>query len=172
MKSLTQEQLASVLKYNPHTGEFVWISHPSPFGKKFIGKVAGTRSRKNMRIEIKVFGTLHQAHRLAWLYVNGEWHEGEIDHINRIPYDNRIENLRIVNRSENCQNRFSKVKSGSARQGVDFSKRDNMWRARITIDGATRYLGMFKSEGDAYSAYKRAAAEIHTHNPHALKETA
>lgn len=38
----------------------------------------------------------------------------EVDHANRVTFDNRRDNLRICERSENQKNRFYKSKKGSA----------------------------------------------------------
>lgn len=47
-------------------------------------------------------------HRLVWEAFNGEIPEGmEIDHINTIRDDNRLENLRLVTHKENCNNPIS-----------------------------------------------------------------
>jgi len=44
------------------------------------------------------------AARLAWFYTHGVWPVGEMDHINRNRDDNRLCNLRVVTRKENCKN--------------------------------------------------------------------
>ena len=50
-------------------------------------------------------------HRLVWETFNGEIPEGmEIDHINTIKTDNRLENLRCVTHKENCNNPITKIK--------------------------------------------------------------
>jgi hypothetical protein len=172
MMNVTQSWLKSVLTYNAATGQFTWIAKPSSyFPTKLLGTTAGGLN-KSGRIQIRLLGRLHQAHRLAWLYMYGETPAGDIDHINRIPTDNRIDNLRLVSHAQNCQNRYSRSDSQSALQGVDFQKRDSLWRARISVSGKTRYLGSFKTQKEAYAAYQKAAAEIHTHNPHALEVAA
>ena len=44
-------------------------------------------------------------HRVIWYYFNGEIPEGmEIDHINGMPSDNRLENLRVVTHKDNMNN--------------------------------------------------------------------
>ena len=43
-------------------------------------------------------------HQAVWIVWYGRWPVGEIDHKNGNPRDNRIENLRECNRSENVQN--------------------------------------------------------------------
>jgi len=45
--------------------------------------------------------------RFIWAWFHGEWHKGEVDHINRNKTDDRIENLRVITHSENNINRDS-----------------------------------------------------------------
>lgn len=54
---------------------------------------------------IKVKGRQIKAHRLVWFLCNGDFPKYEIDHINRVRTDNRIENLRIADRATQILNR-------------------------------------------------------------------
>lgn len=172
MTEITQSFIRSVLHYNPDTGVFTWIAKSNPHvPTRVIGSTAGSVN-KSGRMQIRFFGRSYQAHRLAWLYVHGSMPDQDIDHINRVPTDNRIANLRLVTHAENCQNRFLRSDNQAKLQGVDFQKRDSLWRSRISVDGKTIYLGLFRTKEEAHAAYQRAAAEIHTHNPHALKVAA
>lgn len=99
------------------------------------------------------------AHLLHWWMVYGEL-PFELDHINKDKDDNRIENLRICNVSQNKMNCsiYSNNKSGLS--GVTFSKQTNMWQAFIRIKGKHTYLGSFNSfEGAALN--RIVAAKIH-----------
>ena len=94
---ITQFRLKELLDYLPDTGEFVWkISHPRA-GK---GRIAGAKDYHGY-VVIRLDTVLYKAHRLAWLYVKGEWPEKGLDHINQNKSDNRIENLEWVTRKEN-----------------------------------------------------------------------
>lgn len=53
---------------------------------------------------LKIKSRQYKAHRVAWFLYYGEFPSMEIDHINRNRTDNRISNLRIVNREENVKN--------------------------------------------------------------------
>lgn len=64
------------------------------------------------------FCTTTKLHRLVWETFVGEIHEGyEIDHINTIRDDNRIENLRCVTHKENVNNPLSKLNYSESRKG-------------------------------------------------------
>ena len=63
-------------------------------------------SKGYLRLNVRGNGTRYEIklHRLVWVLVYGRFPK-QIDHINGNPKDNRIENLREVNQSENDMNR-------------------------------------------------------------------
>src|SRR5260221_12077554 len=63
-------------------------------------------------------------------------HNLEIDHINGNKLDNRLENLRVVTRSQNAQNRKKRRdgKTTSRFACVTWNKCNKKWRARITVN--------------------------------------
>ena len=90
---LTQSELKSLLHYDPETGLFTWIAPLS--NRVQVGDVCSTVAPIGY-ILIGVRGQKLYAHRLAWLYMTGEWPENQIDHINCVKTDNRWANLREV----------------------------------------------------------------------------
>jgi hypothetical protein len=102
-----------------------------------------------------VDGELKYEHRIVWENHNGPIPEGmQIDHINRIRDDNRIENLRLVTPQQNHFNR-SNVK------GFKWDKQRKKWSAYIYFDGKMKNLGRFVCMLDARSAYLRAKLKYH-----------
>jgi hypothetical protein len=77
----------------------------------------------------------------------------EIDHINRNPSDNRLENLREVSHKQNCHNQN--------RKGYCLNKSGKKWRSQITLDCKKIYLGTFDSEIEARQAYLNAKKIYH-----------
>jgi hypothetical protein len=78
----------------------------------------------------------------------------QIDHINGIKDDNRIENLRWVSRSQNQRN-IKKLKNTSSLYfGVCWHKRDKKWVTEIRINGKINHLGYFTTELEAFNAWK------------------
>jgi len=143
---LTQERIKELTNYNPETGEFVWSKKASV---KVAGKPVGSLSR-NGYLVTKVNYERYMVHRLIWLYVNGELPKGEIDHKNRIKTDNRISNLRDVERSVNLANCKRKTgKSGVA--GVRLVC-GGKWQAYIHIKKKFINLGSFVCKSDAIKA--------------------
>lgn len=72
----------------------------------------------------------------------------EVDHINRCRFDNRRENLRIVNHSQNMMN--------TAGVGVYFDKQRNKYRAEIGINKKKIKIGRYNTLEDAIVARKEA----------------
>jgi hypothetical protein len=103
-------------------------------------------------------GRRFQAHRLAWLYVYGEWPNGAIDHINRDPGDNRISNLRLATPTQNNANRARPACNTSGVKGVSWIGKSRKWQAQITVHGRQKYLGRFSEKDLAVQAYRKAAS--------------
>lgn len=82
----------------------------------------------------------------------------ETDHINGDGLDNRRASLRECSRQENSRNSRSRLGSSSTYLGASWDRGKHKWRADIKVDGRTRYLGRFRTEAEAGSAYKTAAA--------------
>lgn len=77
-----------------------------------------------------------------------------VDHINGNGLDNRRSNLRVVTHRQNMQNMH--VKRSSKYPGVSWRKDRNKWEAKISINNKSKHLGHFKSENEAFEAYKEA----------------
>ena len=104
--TITQEYLKEILTYNPETGDFTW--NISGIGKK-KGEVLRSTTQANPKApkyyRVKLKGTTYKLHRLAWLYMTGEFPEaGVLDHIDRNPLNNRWSNLRNVSQRVNTLN--------------------------------------------------------------------
>lgn len=154
---LTAERLRSVLTYDADTGVFrrsVLNRTRYP-----VGKIAGTPHSSGY-IAIGINGKSYKAHRLAWLYVFGEWPTGEIDHINCIKDDNRIANLRVSTRAQNMQNRVA-ARLDNKLGVLGVSKVGNRYYARIAAGSVQKYLGIHKTIEAAHSAYLQAKGELH-----------
>lgn len=143
-----------LLSYNPATGLFT-KQHPGP-----VGRI----STKGYR-QIQVNGVRAMAHRLAWLYVHGEWPDGQIDHINQDKDDNRIANLRVVSNKQNAENITMFSSNTSGRRGVRWHPKTGRWVAEIKHHKRNQHLGTFGTIVDAVAARMRAERELFTHTP-------
>ena len=151
-----QAFLKKIMDYDPKTGVFRWKESPCSWIKP--GMRAGNVKPAGYRC-MTIGGKKNQAARLAWLYVHGYWPENEIDHINRIRDDDRIENLREVTTQCNMRNAQQPKTNTSGVKGVYRLKKcaDKNWRARISHNNKNYCLGCFEDYDEAVC--HRLAAE-------------
>lgn len=99
-------------------------------------------------------------HVIIWILSTGkDIPQGmEIDHINGNKIDNRIENLRLVTRRGNQQNR-KKHRAGRL-VGATYCKEHNYWQSQIRINKTHIGLGCYETEQEAHEAYKIACKHI------------
>lgn len=105
-------------------------------------------------LRVKINNVAFRVHRVIWLITYGEWPEGQIDHINGVRDDNRIENLRAVSVVGNQQNQHMRVDNTSGTTGVRLES--GAWTAKIRVRGKRLHLGRFKSMEEAAAARKSA----------------
>jgi HNH endonuclease/AP2 domain len=136
--SLSIDRVKHLLDYEKSTGTFSWRERDRSefkthlswhcFETRFCGKRAGN-SHASGYTYISIDAKLYAAHRLVWLMENHKWPDGEIDHINRVRSDNRIENLRDVTRAQNMQNKSLYRSNKSGHRGVFWVPECGKWRA-------------------------------------------
>lgn len=117
-------------------------------------------------IPIGINKKLYRLHRIIYKYFNPDWdindnpQKNQIDHININPLDNRIENLRAVNHSQNQRNQKKLPNCSSKYRGVCQDKKKNKWKAQITINSKVKHLGYFDTEEEAAEEYKKKYDEL------------
>lgn len=152
MTDLTQAYLKSVLDYDPESGLFKWKRHSGRTKSTYVGSVTSKGY-----IYIKIDRTGYMAHRLAWLWVFGEFPPDQIDHINGKKDDNRIENLREATNTENVRGGKMRSNNTTGYKGVFLESRTGRYRARITINSKNINLGFYASAEEAAEARQKAA---------------
>jgi hypothetical protein len=157
---LTQSELKEELSYDPLTGVFLRLNKTAH--NAVVGKPAGGVD-KNGYVHISVKGNQYYAHRLAWLYVYGEWPEKHIDHVNRVRTDNRLENLREASHQDNMQNIEKPCsRNESGYRGVSTANAaTGTFTVQLCVNRKKVYLGTFYSAEEAHEAYLKAKAEHH-----------
>lgn len=157
----SQSLLHEWLDYDASTGIFRWRKEVRP-ERPLLGKIAGTQ-RRNGYIMIKVRDfPLLMAHRLAWIYVHGMTIGGaEVDHIDGIPSNNAIDNLRLATSSQQKQNRRVQSNNRSGLKGAYFHacRTGKKWRSQIKVGNDLIFLGYFATAHEAHQTYGRAAEE-------------
>jgi hypothetical protein len=151
MGNITAERLREALHYDPETGSFTWRINRRAIR---AGNAAGTK-KSNGYIQIRIDQKTYLAHRLAWLYMTGDWPPHTIDHSNTDVSDNRFRNLREATQSQNNGNANLTKKNTSGRKGVSWKKSRGKWVASIH----QKHIGIFENLDDAAKAYAKAAQE-------------
>lgn len=154
MPGLAQKRLKEVLNYDSETGIFTWVDY-SNFGRAKTGAAGWFCTAGYLTIQIDK--VKYQAHRLAWLYTYGYFPENNIDHINRIKQDNRIDNLRDVSQQCNVRNSRIRKDNKTGVPGVIKYSRCKGWAAQIKINRRSKTIGYYSSFTDA--VFHRFAAE-------------
>lgn len=150
---ITQKRLMELVAYNPEDGLFVWWVQRGP---RKPGDIVNTVNVQGY-IVVRLDYQLYLAHRLAVLYMTGEFPE-VTDHINGVTTDNRWVNLRTCTTSENMCNTRARFNSTGYR-GV---YRDKLkWAARIYKDGQQFSAFGFTTPEAASAWYRRKAEELH-----------
>jgi hypothetical protein len=119
-----------------------------------IGKECGWDNPRGYRLN-GVDSITHRAHRLIWIMHNGDIEEDlVIDHEDGNPSNNRIDNLRKVTQQHNI---FNNKKS----KGYTWVEHIKKYKARITVDGKSKFLGEFYLEEDAIKSREVAKEKYH-----------
>lgn len=156
---LTQQRLKNLLRYNPIPGIFTRLTDNSR-GMK-IGDIAGSKHSDGY-IYIFVGGRNYAAHRLAWLYVHGEFPAGDLDHIHGKEAGNGIKNLREATKKINMQNeRRARRNNKSGFLGVHWRKDRRRWVATIRVEKKHIRLGSFATPEEAHAAYINGKRKYH-----------
>ena len=146
---ITAAEARALCEYDPKTGEFI-------IRIRNAGAVA-----KNGYQYVNVGGRNILAHRLAWLLTHGYWPTNTIDHINGNRSDNRLENLREADWSENLCNSKLQQRNISGIKGVTWNKGKNAWAAKIVWRRKEEFLGYFKDLAEAMAARRLAEDRLH-----------
>lgn len=153
---ISYDELVKRFHYDPKTGEFTRKLRSGKKPEKKVGTIS-TDGYAEARIDNKRYFL----HRLAWLYMTGEWPRHQIDHINRDKLDNRWANLREASGRQNGWNKPKMPNNTSGFKGVTFHKQTGKWQAQINYFGRNKYLGIFTKKNDAKQAYEAEAKSLH-----------
>lgn len=154
---LSVKRLRELVHYDPNAGTLTRIKATSNSHK--VGDIAGWTTIAGYR-RVNVGGHMYLAHRLAWLWMTGEWPSGVIDHINGIGTDNRWANLRDTTTQINGQNRL-RARRNSRTGFLGVAQRGKRFIALIHAGPIHKYLGIFPTAELAHAAYVKAKRELH-----------
>jgi hypothetical protein len=151
------DRLHKLFVYDAETGE---LTNRSSRGKAKAGERSGTLKNDGYRL-IKIDGISYREHRVIWKLVHQQDPEHLlVDHINGVPNDNRLANLRLATGSQQQKNKPLRSDNRSGITGVSWDKRTGKWRAAAKEGTDYLYLGEFDTLLDA------AAARLSYENKH------
>jgi len=154
--TLTAARLRELLAYNPETGIFTWLVS---CGRRGAGTVTGSALHDRGYLRIGIKGRRYFAHRLAFLYMTGEWPPAQIDHINGRRDDNRWTNLRAATQSENFANSGPRSRNRLGLRGVSFRMDKGRYQAQICHNKQI-HLGYYATPEEAAAVYHDAARRL------------
>lgn len=161
--------LRQCFDYDPISGALRWRERPREhfvsirgyrgWNAKYPGRHVGWRESFG-NLQTCLDGIKFKVSRIIW-----KLHHGTdpliIDHIDRDPQNNRIENLRSVTEAQNAWN---KVRPTDLLPGVTLVKNikhhGRRYMAQIGGPSGHRYLGVFYTAEEAHAAYVKAANEM------------
>jgi hypothetical protein len=136
----------------------------APCNRVQVGDSAGCLAA-NGYVLIRLKNKLLKAHRVVWALHFGKWPKEDIDHINGNKSDNRLANLREVDRSTNNENQRG---PGNANKtgflGVYFNNQKQKYQAAIYVKGVKKHLGFFDAPEEGHQAYLKAKRVLHAGN--------
>lgn len=162
------DRVKELLQYEAETGNLIWkedIFCGRGKGRPVVrkGDIAGYLNPQGY-LEVGIDSYIYKGHTLSFVINHGRWPVARLDHRDQNKSNNRIDNLREVTATENSQNCHQPnetPKRTSSSRGVYWDKSTGFWRAKITANKKTLYLGSFRSEEEAAKVYVEAKNKLH-----------
>lgn len=143
MTELTQDYLNELFILDRDTGKL--YNRSDRIGTAGANFEAGTQRRKDKRWSIQINGIRYLRSRLVYMMVYGYMPE-QVDHIDRVQWNDRPDNLRAATHSQNMANRGPWNKQGHPK-GV--YQRGNSYQAQVRVDKKLHCLGSYPTAAQA-----------------------
>jgi hypothetical protein len=112
-------------------------------------------------LQTEVFGKTFMVHRIIYEMHSGEIPDGMyVDHIDRNPLNNRIENLRAVDKALSKINTKTPVTNTTGYKGV-LATPSGRFQARLGYKRKKLYIGLYDTAEEAAQAVKEVAMELY-----------
>lgn len=171
MKTLSLEALKELhtslitdLHYNKETG--VFSISKSGTNSKLLNQRIDNRGYVRLNFQ----GKPYQAHRLAFLYVNGAFPDDEVDHLDGNRSNNAWSNIRRISHGDNQKNLTMNTRNKTGINGIMYTKNGKGFVAQIGNNGVTQYLGSFGNINDAIRARVTAEIKLNYHDDHGKRK--
>jgi hypothetical protein len=146
VKPIDYEEISQAVYYKD--GLLFWKKNDKP---------AGTTTATGY-LKVQINKIAYSAHRLVWVLFNKEIPlDKQIDHIDRNPSNNRIENLRLADSVSNALNRSCKI-SNTGIRGV--SKDRKYYKVSFTVNSKSIHVGYYKDLNEAKKVAEEYYKEI------------
>lgn len=146
---ISQDYLKQIFDYKD--GELYWKKTKR---SHLIGKIAGGIDSTTQYFNVKIGNKKYKNHRLIFLMHHG-YLPKVIDHIDRNPSNNCIENLRESTVSQNLHNRTAQKNSKSGIKGVYWLANRKKWVARCKIGKTISKCSYFDTMEQAKEAIEK-----------------
>lgn len=140
-------------------GDLFWKVNSGGNGSTKAGTKAGT-THSNGYKSVRISNVYVKQHRVIFVMFFNRIPKF-IDHIDGNPSNNKIENLREVNASQNLWNTKKGVTNVSGIKGVCWHKLKNKWIASCAMYKKLYHVGYFDNKDDAHRAIVLFRKSLH-----------
>jgi hypothetical protein len=146
VKPIDYQEISEAVYYKD--GLLFWKKNDKPAGTTTVAGYS----------KVQINKIAYSDHRLVWALFNKEIPlDKQIDHIDRNPNNNRIENLRLADSVSNALNRSCKI-SNTGIRGV--SKDRKYYKVSFTVNSKSIHVGYYKDLNEAKKVAEEYYKEI------------
>lgn len=160
---ITSERIRELVVYNPESGRCFWKIKTPSGGTRQPGRELKGSPDKDGYLKATVDQRDYRLHRIIWLWMTGDWPKRLIDHKDRNPANNRWDNLREADLTQNNGNMVKHRDNTSGYKGVVWCPKVKKWRSQMSQkkEGGgmkTVYFGYSDDPAEAHEFYKKGAS--------------
>lgn len=124
-------------------------------------KISGSKEQKKKYVITIIEKETIYMHRFLLNLPSKKEDKRDVDHKNHNTLDNRRKNLRICEHYQNITSSKTRKDNTSGKKGVSWDNFREKWKASITYDKKTYFLGRFENFEEAVQVREKAEKRIH-----------